>query len=170
MLRPRTFDPGFLLIQLSVVSACDARNFEMQVRFVQGNGIDGNFDYIVIHTVNRTRELAIVVRPNMDRHPEGAILYGELSLPTAEYAAGELISGAGYTSAFGILNVGGSITHPPIAFVLHVPGSILRNMTAEIEFHDVERQIDSGAESSRGEDYRIALHVTHIFLDQDVLN
>src|SRR5260370_854162 len=91
---------------------------------------------------------SIFVRPNMDRHPEGTVFGDNLAIPIAQYALGEPVSGAGYSVGLGILNAGGSIPRPPGAFVFHGPRRTGRHSPPEIEFHDVERQIDSSAESA----------------------
>src|SRR5262249_11633397 len=54
------------------------------------------------------------------------------------------------------------ISFPILAWIIHLQGSTLRDFAAEIELHDVERQVYPSAGRSGCEDHRIALHPAHI--------
>src|SRR5207244_6221130 len=56
------------------------------------------------------------------------------------------------------LDTASAMSCPIPAWIIHRPGSPFRDFAAEIEIHDVERQVYPGTWCPRCEDYLIALH------------
>src|ERR1700727_1320447 len=92
----------------------------------------------------------------MDGELNGSFLSTHLALPIAQHAGRELIRRKRRLDAVS------SISFPILAWIIHRPSRPLGDFAAEIELHDVERQVYTGACCPSGENHWIALHPTHI--------
>src|SRR5215510_2189342 len=152
-LFPIALDGRLLRIELAIVRAFTEVYFEMQVQPVERNRIDEKVSIVSVEDVGSSDELlAVLIRPNMYSQLKRPFLRHHLALPIALHAGGELVRRKRSFKAVS------PISCPILAWIIHRPGSPLRNFAAEIEVHYVERQVYAGTGRPRCEDHWIALH------------
>src|SRR5215813_5766068 len=125
----------------------------MQVLPVERNRIDEQVSIVSVEDLGSADELLVVrIRPNMYGQLKKPFFRNHFALPIAQRAGRELVRRNRPLYAFS------PIAFPILAWIVHRPGSPLRDFAAEIELYNVERQVDPGAGRSSCEDYWIALH------------
>src|SRR5215469_178261 len=55
-----------------------------------------------------------------------------------------------------------AISHPSFPLIFHVPRSVCCHFAAKIQLHNMQCQIDTGAEAARSKNDGITLHVSHV--------
>src|SRR5262245_36686481 len=127
----------------------------MQVRLVERNRIDENVSNVSVEDIGSSDEVFVVrIRPNMYRQLKPPFLRNHLALPITQRAGSELVRRKRPLDADAV----SPISCPIPALIIHRPGRPFRDFAAEIEIHNVERQVYPGAGRPRVEDYWIALH------------
>ena len=120
----------------------------MQVHLVDRNRIDEKVSNVSVEEVGSSDEVLVIrIRPNMYSQLKRPFLRNNLALPIAQHAGRELVGGKRPLEAVS------SISFPILAWIIHRPGSPLRDFAAEIEIHDMERQVDPSAGRPRCKDY-----------------
>src|SRR2546430_4563782 len=162
-LFPSALDGRPLRIELAIECACAVAYFEMQVHLVDRNRIDEKVSNASAEEVGSSDEVLVVrIRPNMYSQLKRPFLPNHLALPIAQHAGRELVGRKRSLEAVS------PISFPILAWIIHRPGSPRRDFAAEIELHDVKRQVYPGAGRPGCEDYWIALHPTPIADEVDI--
>src|SRR5437879_1200936 len=147
-LFPSALDGRPLRIELAIVRASTIAYFEMQVEAVERNRIDEKVSNVSVEDIGSSDEVLVVrIRPNMYRQLKRPFLRNQLALPIAQHAGRELVRRQRPLEAVS------PISFPILAWIIHRPGSPLRDFAAEIEIKDMERQVDPRAGRPRCKDY-----------------
>src|SRR5262245_18045237 len=129
----------------------------MQVRLVERNRIDEKASNVSVEDLRKSDELfAVLIRPNVHSQLKRPFLGNRLALPIARHAGREPVRRKRTLDAVG------PISFPILALIIQPPRSPRSDVAAKIELHDVDRQVNPGAERSGSEDHWIALHPAHI--------